>query len=196
MTRVKWDPEQVSLRDPCGMDVSDLDAISPEDASRGAIRDLHDADLPMLGAVWLATGYDSESLRELAAMTKHDGPQARRLTLKVLSSLGYPPVRINNPGTELAWRGYWPKIRWAQREMDILLTPYAAVQTILAVASDEPDLWGPAHGDELVQVLLTWDQDPDRRHDLDAQLRSLVARLEEAAVPPIEAPTPLTESDF
>jgi hypothetical protein len=43
----------------------------------------------MLAAVWLAQGYDSEELRELAGLTRHDSRQEGRLLLPgVLASLG------------------------------------------------------------------------------------------------------------
>jgi hypothetical protein len=68
----------------------DLPEISPEQASKsgGQVRD---EDLPMLAAVWLAQGYDSDELQELAGMTRHEAREGRRRLLAgVLSSLGWP----------------------------------------------------------------------------------------------------------
>jgi len=46
----------------------DVPEISPEEASKSGAGYVRDEDLPMLAAVWLAQGYDSDELRELAGL--------------------------------------------------------------------------------------------------------------------------------
>lgn len=58
------------------------DATTPEQLSRGRI--VRDEDLPNLAAQWLADGYDSPSLRDLAALTRRDKMEAGRLLPEVL----------------------------------------------------------------------------------------------------------------
>ena len=58
---------------------------------RSGAPSVRDEDLPMLAAIWLARGYDSEELRELAGLTRQEAREGgRRLLAGVLSSLGWP----------------------------------------------------------------------------------------------------------
>src|SRR5262245_39316003 len=136
---------------PCqdgGVTAADVPEISPEEASRGGAWYIRDDELPMLAAVWLARGYDSEELRELAGLTRQEAREAGRRRLPgVLASLGCPLRE------EIPWLGYWSHITWARHEMDRLLTPYAAAQRVIEVAGDVPDLWVPAGGERLTSLL-------------------------------------------
>ncbi len=85
--------------------------LTPEQASRGRV--IPDGDLPMLAAHWLVDGHDSPLLRELAALTRRDATEARRLFGAVLAELGHPVAAIDQPYDELPWRGHWEQIRWA-----------------------------------------------------------------------------------
>jgi hypothetical protein len=108
---------------------------------------LRDEDLPMLAAVWLTQGYNSERLRELAGMTRQEARQGgRQLLAGVLSSLGWPMPDWRNAPEEIPWLGYWYQISWARDEIDRLLAPYAAAQRVIEVAGDVPDLWVAAGG--------------------------------------------------
>jgi hypothetical protein len=162
----------------------DLSAITPE-AARWEAGTVQDGDLPMLAALWLADGYDSAQLRDLAGLTKRDGAEARALLPDVLVSLGYPIPEFIDPYDRQPWRGYWGRIRWAQRGMDGLMSPYAAAQVILEVAGDVEGLWQAARGQELMALLREWDQEPDARAAIDQQIREHVRGLEESAVPPL-----------
>jgi hypothetical protein len=119
-----------------GVTGANLPEISPAQASLNGARRIRDEDLPMLAAVWLAQGYDSEELRELAGLTRQDGRQEGRLLLPaVLASLGWPPrdhddarewpswLEEDDAREELPWLGYWSRIAWARDEMDRLLAP-------------------------------------------------------------------------
>lgn len=78
----------------------------------------------MLAAVWLAQGYDSEELRELAGLTCHEAREGgRQLLPGVLSSLGWPMRDWRNAPEEISWLGYWYVIAWAQERVDRMLTP-------------------------------------------------------------------------
>lgn len=160
----------------------DLSAITPE-AARWEADTVQDADLPMLAALWLADGYDSAQLRDLAGLTKRDGAEARALLPEVLVSLGCPIPDIIDPYDRQPWRGYWGRIRWAQRGMDGLMSPYAAAQVILEVAGDVEGLWQAARGQELMDLLREWDQKPDDRDAVDQQIRDYVRGLQESDVP-------------
>ena len=133
----------------------------------------------MLAAVWLAQGYDSEELRELAGLTRQEGRQEARLLLPgVLASLGWPLQ-----GQELLWLGYWSVIEWARDYMDHLLTPYAAAQKVIEIAHDEPDLWVPAGADRLVSLLRDWDHHRAQRQRIDDQIREHLRSLREEDAP-------------
>lgn len=160
----------------------DLSAISPE-AARWEADTVQDADLPMLAALWLVDGYDSAQLRDLAGLTKRDGAEARTLLPDVLVSLGYPVPDIIDPYDREPWRGYWGRIRWAQRGMDGLMSPYAAAQVIIEVAGDVEGLWEAARGQALMGLLREWDQKPDDRDAVDQQIRDCVRGLRESDVP-------------
>jgi hypothetical protein len=66
----------------------DLSAITPEAARREADT-VQDADLPMLAALWLADGYDSAQLRDLAGRTGAGSrrPAAESVRLRVMTAV-------------------------------------------------------------------------------------------------------------
>src|SRR4051812_1570778 len=100
--------------------------LTPEEVSRGWGSTVRDDDLPMLAAQWLAEGWDSDELRELAALSSADAKSdAHRLLPAVLASLGFDEQRPLSPWEDMHWRGYWGQVAWARDEMDRLLTPYA-----------------------------------------------------------------------
>lgn len=140
--------------------------------------------MPALAAGWLADGYDSEELRELAGLSAQESRQlGRRLFGSVLASLGYPIRDWRNPFEELPWRGYWNQIEFAQYEMDRQLTPYVAAQRVMEVAGDVPDLWAAAGGDQLMALLRDWDEDPAIRSQIDEQIRERIRLLRIDDVP-------------
>lgn len=159
-------------------------------ASQGGAEDVMDEDLPMLAAAWLAEGWDSDELRDLAAMSRQEAREAAmRCFPAVLSSLGFemePGAR--SPWEELPWRGHWGLIRWARNEMDGRLSPYAAAQRVLEVVGDVPELWEPGHGEALMSILREWDREPTRRDDLDEQIRRLIGALKAEHVPALLDP--------
>jgi hypothetical protein len=98
----------------------------------------------MLAAHWLVAGYDSPGLRELAALSRYKGLEARRALPAVLAELGFPIGDSNFPYEELPWRGYWDGIWWAVERMDDTHTPYASAQCVLEILGDVEELWGQA----------------------------------------------------
>lgn len=77
---------------------------SPEEASRSGAPSVRDENLPMLAAIWLAQGYDSEELRGLAGLTRQEAREGgRRLLAGVLSSLGWPMRDWWNAPEEVPW---------------------------------------------------------------------------------------------
>jgi hypothetical protein len=164
----------------------DVPDISPRVASKSGAGYLRDEDLPMLAAIWLAQGYDSEELRELAGLTRQESREGgRQLLSGVLSSLGWPMPDWRNSPEEIPWLGYWYVIAWAQEQLDRMLTPYAAAQKVIEIAGDVPDLWGPAGGQRMMSLLRDWDEHPVERNAIDAQLRSHLRSLREEDVPPL-----------
>jgi hypothetical protein len=169
-----------------GVHVTDVPESSPEEASRSGAWQVRDEQLPMLAAVWLTQGYDSEELRELAGLTRREARQAgRRLLAGVLASLGWPMRDWRDGPEELPWLGYWYQIAWARDEMDRLLAPYAAAQRVIEVAGDVPDLWVPAGGARLTSLLRDWDQHPADRPQIEDQIREHLRSLQEEDVPPL-----------
>lgn len=168
-----------------GVTMHGLPEISPEEASRsGAL--MRDEDLAMLAAVWLAQGFDSPELRELAGLTRDESrTSGARLLPGVLASLGWPMRDLSGSPEELPWRGYWHEIAWAKEQMDRLVTPYAAAQRVIEVAGDVPDLWIPAGGERLVAHLRDWDEYPADRREIDDQIRRHLRSLREQDVPPL-----------
>jgi hypothetical protein len=160
--------------------------ISPQEASKSGAGHVRDEDLPMLAANWLAQGFDSDELRELAGLTRHEARESgRQLVSGVLSSLGWPMRDWRNALEEIPWLGHWDQIAWAQEQVDRTLTPYAAAQKVIEVAGDVPDLWGPAGGERLMSLLRNWDEHPSERHEIDDQLREHLKSLREEDVPPL-----------
>jgi hypothetical protein len=161
--------------------------LTPELASRGGANDVLDADLPMLAAQWLIDGWDSDLLRDLAAMSREEARGgARRRLAAVLASLGFELRPIaTSPWEELPWRGYWGLIAWARDEIDRRLSPYAAAQRVLEVVGDVPELWEPGRGEALMSLLQEWDARPVRRDGLDDDIRALLGSLRADQVPPL-----------
>jgi hypothetical protein len=157
---------------------ADVPEISPEEASRSGAGQIRDEELPMLAAVWLAQGYDSDELRGLAGLTRQEARQTgRRLLPDVLASLGWPP-RDHRPRLD-----YWHQIEFAQAEMDRLLAPYAAAQRVIEVAGDVPDLWAPVGAERLISLLKDWDDHPAERQRTDDQIREHLRSLREEDLP-------------
>lgn len=181
-----------------GVTGANIPEISPAQASLSGARRIRDEDLPMLAAVWLAQGHDSEELRELAGLSRQDGRREGRLLLPgVLASLGWP-LRVQDDAREwpawleeddareeLPWLGYWSRIEWARDEMDRLLAPYAAAQVVIEVAGDEPDLWVPVGADLLISLLRDWDDHRAERQRIDDQIRGHLRSLRAEDVPPL-----------
>lgn len=168
------------------MTTADLPGVTPEEASRNGVGQVRDEDLPMLAAIWLARGYDSGELRELAGLTREEARQGgRRLVAGVLASLGWPVRDWRNAPEEIPWLGCWYQVEYAQDQMDRLLTPYAAAQRVVEVASDVPDLWVPAGGARLTALLEDWDRHLADRSRINDQIREHVRALREQDVPPL-----------
>lgn len=155
--------------------------VTPEQASHGRL--VKDQDLPMLAARWLTQGFDSPTLREIAGLPARQGTEARQSFSIALSELGYPVPVSDVPWDDLPWRGYWDSIWWAVDRTDKTHSPYAAAQHVIEILDDVPDLWGPGHGDELAAVLAEWDENPDRRTELDDRIRTHLRSLREDDVP-------------
>jgi len=159
---------------------------TPEQVAQGGLALIPDADLPDLAARWLAEGYDSEPLVEVAAMSRREGVDARRLFDDVLASLGHPVRSYDSPWDQLPWRGYWARIAWATTRMDDgRHSPYASAQIVLEVLGDVPDLWVPGGGDVLMAFLGRWDHEPESRAAVDDALRAHLHGLAATDVPPL-----------
>ena len=149
--------------------------ITPDQASRGDL--LPDRELAMLGAHWLAAGYDSPALRRLASLGTPELSQARALFEDALAELGYP--RQND-----AWHGHWSFIVWARSQVDRTHTPYAAAQRVLEVIGDVPELWEPGRGQELMTLLRVWDANTAERPAVDGEIRAYLLSLRAQDCPP------------
>lgn len=162
-------------------------AWTPKEVAEGGLSLIPDAELPNLAARWLAEGYDSEVLLEVASMSRREGPEARQLFGDVLASLGYTISTYDSPWDELPWRGYWDRIAWAVSRMDQdRHSPYASAQVVVEVLDDVPDLWEPGGGDHLVALLARWDTDPSSRATVNDAIRAHLHRLTATDVPPLQ----------
>jgi hypothetical protein len=139
--------------------------ITPEQASQGQL--LPDRELVMLGAHWLAAGYESAALLELASLGRADLSEARALFEAALTELGHPRAM-----REHAWHGHWGFIDWARSQVDRTHSPYAAAQRVLEVIGDVPGLWEPGRGPELTSLLSQWDANVDDRLAIDDEIRA------------------------
>lgn len=117
--------------------------VTPEQASQGQL--LSDRELVMLGAHWVAAGYESPALLELASLGAADLSEARGLFETALAELGHPRATLVD-----AWHGHWSFIDWARKQVDRTHTPYAAAQRVLEVIGDVPELWEPGRGPQLL----------------------------------------------
>lgn len=90
----------------------------------------------MLAAAWLAEGWDSPELVELAAMTQVEARAgARRMLASVLDSLGVNrPYAVEEEGAAR----YAALVAWAVRAMDGPYVPYSAGQKVLEAVDDDP----------------------------------------------------------
>jgi hypothetical protein len=102
----------------------------------------------------------------------------------VLEELGHPVVPAGSPHKELPWRGHWDQIRWSVDQMDNTHSPYASGQRVLEVLGDVPDLWEPGRGADLMNLLIRWDDERDRRDELTQRIRTHLLSLRESDVPP------------
>ena len=142
--------------------------LTPEEVARGAL--VPDTELPLLAAGWLADGYDSPLLRELAGLTRAESMRAKHLLAEVLGELGHPPVTVDGP---------WSEICWIVDEMDVKFTPYATAQRVLDIAQDTDGLWAYVHGNELAALI-------ELRRDgrgTDDELRATLRRLRNQSPP-------------
>jgi hypothetical protein len=144
-----------------------------------------DQEIPLLAARWLAEGYDSAELRELAALSSADRVEARRGLPDALASIGFPIIERDSPWEDRPWRGYWGQILWAVREIDHKLTVYSAAQQVLEVLGDVPDLWKPGGGEALHALVVSWDEQPANRPVIEAKLRTYLAQLHADQVPSV-----------
>ena len=160
---------------------------SPEDAAWGAFDELPDDRVPMVAAQWLVDGHDSDLLREVAAMSSREGHDARRLLRDVLESIGHP-LEQGGAVEAVPWLGYWSRIGWAVHEMDRKFSPYAVAQIVLDAIEDVPDLWDPARGAELTELLRAWDNRSQDRDDVKTQLRAVLRSYSRDDVPPRRTP--------
>lgn len=116
----------------------------PEEASRGGAEPLRDEQLPLLAAEWLARGFDSSELVQLAAMTSTEArTDARRLLPEVVESLGLRYVAADlwaRPDPEARLRS---SVAWAVGAMEKAFTPYSAAQKVLEAVEDEVSLQEP-----------------------------------------------------
>src|SRR6266536_607537 len=83
-----------------------LPPSSPRDAVQSGLRDVPDQEIPLVAAQWLAEGFDSAELWELAALSSADRVEARHALAPALASIGFPVVEQDFPWEDLPWRGY------------------------------------------------------------------------------------------
>ena len=110
---------------------------------------------------------------------------ARRDFVEEVRSLGYvfqPP----DPRSEQPWLGRWDSIRWSVEHVDVTHSPYASTQRILFELAHEPTLWRVGNGEQLTQLLRDWDNDRDRRSEIDATLRTAIASLSADDLPALK----------
>ncbi|CAN5402227.1 hypothetical protein BH10ACT8_BH10ACT8_23110 [soil metagenome] len=158
-----------------------FDFVKPAEAGRGRL--LPDRDLSMLAAEWLAAGYDSPALVELASLHPADLGEARSLFEATLTELGHPRALTD----EDSWRGHWGFIDWARNQMDLTHSPYAAAQRVLEVIGDVDGLWEPGKGAELTALLNQWDSHPPDRPALNDKIRAHLRAFKPEDLPPRHA---------
>lgn len=151
--------------------------ITPEQASQGQL--LPDRELVMLGAHWLAAGYESSALLALASLGPSELSEARALFEMALTELGHPRAPMED-----AWHGHWGFIHWARSQVDRTHSPYAAAQRVLEVIGDVPELWEPGRGQELMSLLHEWDANVADRTALDNEIRAYLWSLKADDCPP------------
>lgn len=159
------------------------DHPTPEEAAQTALRDHADVDLPHLAAKWLADGFDSKALRNLAAIGPGGEAEARRLLPTALVSIGFPVVPTDWPDEEGPWRGFGSRIAWAIREMDAKLSPYAAAQCVLEALEELPGLSESVNGADLERLLRDWDASVEQRSALDDRIRRHLRAIRAKDVP-------------
>jgi hypothetical protein len=155
------------------------DVISPRDAASGSTDYVPDERLPLLAAAWLAEGWSSEALIELACMSPTAArTEARRLLAKALDSLG---VREPYSPTDEAHARYAAMMGWAVREMNGPFVPYSAAQKVLEAVDDEPALFdGMPGAEELREATRTYDgSSSEDREAAQQRLRQLLQDLAE-----------------
>ena len=131
------------------------DRITPVDAANGSTDYVPDERLPLLAAGWLAEGWSSEPLVELASMSPAEArTEARRLLPAVFVSLGVHAVKSEEAWTANAADRYAAIVTRAAREMDGRFTPYSAAQKVLEAVDDEPHVFDSMPGTELLRARL------------------------------------------
>lgn len=158
--------------------------MTPQQAFVGHADRVPDGELPGLAARWLAEGYDSPTLVELAGLSRRDGVEARRLLREALAELGFAWMPLTQADME-PWKGRWDDVSWAVRQMDQTHSPYASAQILLEIAEDVPELWDPLGGDTLMRLLETYDRQRDRRDQVLDAIRTQLRSLREEDVPPL-----------
>lgn len=151
--------------------------VTPADAARGATQHLPDSDLPLLAARWLAEGWDSEALIELAGMSRAEAQlDARRLLPVVLTSLGFD---ASSDYRSSGLVRYTDLIGWAVRAMNGPFIPYSAAQKVLEVADDEPDTFDGMPGLDALAAALRAHEVASGvdREQADARVRRLLDDL-------------------
>ena len=155
-------------------------AFSPEEAARG--RTVPDRYLPMLAAEWLANGWDSPALRELAGLTVKDVNEVGELFEDAMDELGFRQRRSFRDPYDPAWLGHWDQIANYVSDMDVLASPYATAQRVIELASETPGLWEPCHCDQLQELLHQWRMREVERGLIGQKVRQILRSITEDSI--------------
>lgn len=151
--------------------------ITPVDAALGATEELPDAELPLLAAVWLAQGWQSDPLIELAGMSRDEARlDARRLLQPVLDSLKVGP---GLPRSASGSARFAERVGWAVRAMTGPFIPYSAAQKVLELADDEARTFqGMVDLEALASAVQTYEAAaPGNSEPLEEGIRDLLLDL-------------------
>lgn len=155
---------------------------APEEASRGGADQLRDEQLPLLAAEWLARGYDSSELVQLATMTSTEArSEARRLLPEVIASLGLRFVVADLGARSDPDALLRSSVAWAVGAMEDLFTPYAAAHMVLVAIEDEASLQQPA--EPLWELVRAYEASPrSDRADVQRRIADELWRLRAVTV--------------